>query len=310
MATETLRPDSAGDQTNIPTQFPGSGSHWDKVDEASADDGTTYVASATSSTPQNDLYNLPSLPGGIGTITDVTVWARCKASVSGFPLLNFAILMKTGGSTFLSSAQTITDSWANFSKVWDENPDTSAAWTISDINALQIGVRLNGSTAPPTVFTLCTQVYVVITHGNAPTVTTGAIQSTGTTTAIVIGNVTDLGTDNPTAYGHAYNTTGQPVTGDNNVDLGAKSTTGRYHSYITDLIPGTQYFFRAYATNSFGTSYGAEVQTTPDTYYLYIVDKHLKYQDRDKTIRTAVAADLIQTYEGEICTYRGEVQYY
>ncbi len=141
----------------------------------------------------------------------------------------------------------------------------------------------------------------------APTVTTGAIQSTGTTTAIVIGNVTDLGSDNPSAFGHAFNTTGQPVVGDNNVDLGAKSATGRYHSYITDLTPGTQYFFRAYATNSAGTSYGAEVQATPDTYYLYIIDKHLKYKDRDRVERTAVAADLIVTYEDELVLHEDNI---
>ena len=36
-------------------------------------------------------------------------------------------------------------------------------------------------------------------------------------------------------------------------------TTGSFTSYLTDLTPGTQYYVRAYATNSAGTSYGDEV---------------------------------------------------
>ena len=41
--TETLYPDGVGDYTNISSQSPGSGYHWDKVDEAVADDDTTYI---------------------------------------------------------------------------------------------------------------------------------------------------------------------------------------------------------------------------------------------------------------------------
>lgn len=38
-----LRPSAAGDETNISYQYPSSGAHWDKVDEANADNFTTYV---------------------------------------------------------------------------------------------------------------------------------------------------------------------------------------------------------------------------------------------------------------------------
>ena len=33
-----LRPDSAGDETDVDVQYPGTGEHWDKVDEEEADE--------------------------------------------------------------------------------------------------------------------------------------------------------------------------------------------------------------------------------------------------------------------------------
>ena len=43
MAIETLRPNAAGDETNIPIQVPSSGEHWDKIDEETSDEDSTYV---------------------------------------------------------------------------------------------------------------------------------------------------------------------------------------------------------------------------------------------------------------------------
>jgi hypothetical protein len=39
----TIRPDGAGDETSITTQFPDELYHYDKVDEESSDEDTTYV---------------------------------------------------------------------------------------------------------------------------------------------------------------------------------------------------------------------------------------------------------------------------
>lgn len=77
MATEILRPDAAGDETNISSQYPDSTYHWDKVDEVNADDGTTEVYSRKYNSYLRDLYNLPA-PAGSGTISKITVYVRCK----------------------------------------------------------------------------------------------------------------------------------------------------------------------------------------------------------------------------------------
>lgn len=95
--------------------------------------------------------------------------------------------------------------------------------------------------------------------GVAPTVTTQATTDIVATTATGNGNVTDLGDEAVTQHGHCWNTTGTPDTDDSKTENGAKATTGAFTSSITGLILATTYYVRAYATNTFGTSYGTSV---------------------------------------------------
>ncbi|MBX2975239.1 MAG: hypothetical protein KF721_03830, partial [Ignavibacteriaceae bacterium] len=99
-----------------------------------------------------------------------------------------------------------------------------------------------------------------------PTVTTQAVTNINLTTATFNGNVTNLGVPNPTAHGFCWSTNENPTISNSSfVDLGAKSSTGAFLSNIIDLIPGTTYYVRAYATNTAGTNYGDQVSftTTP-----------------------------------------------
>ncbi len=79
--TETLRPNAVGDATNISSQEPSSGPHWDKVDETTADDLSTYVYT-TSTSYEQDLYHIPDHSSGSGTINSVTVYFRFANSAA------------------------------------------------------------------------------------------------------------------------------------------------------------------------------------------------------------------------------------
>ncbi|MFM2292811.1 MAG: hypothetical protein RIS29_2624 [Bacteroidota bacterium] len=104
---------------------------------------------------------------------------------------------------------------------------------------------------------------VKFTSGSvAPTVTTQAVSSISTTTATGNGTITALGSTNPTAYGVCWNTSTGPTTSNSKVDNGAASATGAFTASMTGLTPGTTYYVRAFATNTIGTSYGAEVSFT------------------------------------------------
>ncbi|MDM8552765.1 dockerin type I repeat-containing protein [Desulfobacterales bacterium HSG2] len=96
-------------------------------------------------------------------------------------------------------------------------------------------------------------------QATVPTVTTDAVSSITTTGATGGGNVTSDGGDPVTERGVCWGTSADPTTGDNTVTESPLGTDAAFTSVITGLTAGTAYHVRAYATNSVGTSYGADV---------------------------------------------------
>ncbi len=90
-----------------------------------------------------------------------------------------------------------------------------------------------------------------------PVLTTTEITSITQTTASSGGNITDEKGGSVTARGICWSTHTNPTTSDNNTSDGAG--TGSFNSSLTDLVPGTTYYVKAYATNSVGTAYGNEI---------------------------------------------------
>ncbi|MEN6421321.1 MAG: hypothetical protein ABFD76_05180 [Smithella sp.] len=75
------------------------------------------------------------------------------------------------------------------------------------------------------------------------------------------GAVTDVGDANPTIRGFCWITgdSGDPTTADNEVHDTGDFSAESFSKEITGLSPATSYRVRAYATNSYGTSYGDSV---------------------------------------------------
>ncbi|MGV6830629.1 MAG: hypothetical protein ACWA5P_03580 [bacterium] len=91
---------------------------------------------------------------------------------------------------------------------------------------------------------------------NVPVVSTVAISNISETTADSGGNVTDDGGANVTARGVCWSTSQNPTLEDNTSNNGVGE--GTFTSQITGLSENTQYYVRAYATNSEGTAYGQQ----------------------------------------------------
>lgn len=105
----------------------------------------------------------------------------------------------------------------------------------------------------------------------APTVTTQAVSAIGTTTATGNGNITATGNENADARGIVYSTTSHGAPG--NVAPGSSGYesvnnetgsfgTGAFARSLAGLTSNQTYYARAYAHNSAGYSYGAEVSFT------------------------------------------------
>lgn len=96
----------------------------------------------------------------------------------------------------------------------------------------------------------------------APTVTTNTpVTAITQTTATAGGNATSTGGTTITDLGVCYSTTSSPdiLTG---TVVSSGGGSGSFTSSLIGLTAGTLYYVRAYATNSVGTSYGAEVTFT------------------------------------------------
>jgi hypothetical protein len=171
--SETLIPCATGDDTELPTQYPEDGEHWDKVDDQPADEGATYVSTLSSRNWEKDLYHLTDFQNAEGyeTINNVTVYFRFAAG--GNYNARAMAEIKTNG--VVASGPTETQNGATFvTKSWQltTNPSTNQPWTWQEINDLQAGVTMRGATKNRPA--ICTQVYVVvdyefvITEGEVP----------------------------------------------------------------------------------------------------------------------------------------------
>ncbi|MBR4199225.1 MAG: T9SS type A sorting domain-containing protein [Bacteroidales bacterium] len=98
------------------------------------------------------------------------------------------------------------------------------------------------------------------TMASLPTVTTTAVSNITDSSGVSGGNVVDNGGASVTARGICWDTATNPTISDNHTT--DSNGNGTFTSNITGLLPNTTYHVRAYATNTAGTAYGAEMTFT------------------------------------------------
>lgn len=161
MGTLLLRPNAAGTNTNITTQFPASGVHYDKIDEVTADEDATYLEEVTPST-NYDTFALPASGLSDLVIDSVTVYVRGKNQAGAGAGRRLDPVVYVNGAVYWEDTGVPTASYANNSQAWAVSPDTAIAWTWAEIDALEVGVRIGTGTGGDWV--RCTQVWVVVAY--------------------------------------------------------------------------------------------------------------------------------------------------
>jgi uncharacterized protein (TIGR02145 family) len=98
------------------------------------------------------------------------------------------------------------------------------------------------------------------TESEPPVVQTFAVENITSYSATCGGEVTADGGADVTSRGICWSTLQNPTINDNYTNDG--TGTGVFSSSLTELSPNTNYYVRAYATNSIGTAYGQQTSFT------------------------------------------------
>ena len=116
-----------------------------------------------------------------------------------------------------------------------------------------------------------------------PTLTTDTISTITQNTAICGGNITDDKGLEVTARGICWGLKPNPTIKDTITKDAAG--TGKFKSQLTNLVPDTTYYVRAYATNTDGTAYGLQVtfKTSKAVYAVLTTTKATSISDLSAT---------------------------
>jgi len=154
---EYLYPSAAGDTTQL-SQYPSTGSNYDKVDDLVGfpDDASTYVYPSSGS--QMDAYNLVDFSISEEVVINwIRVHWRAKGSNPNQPDAIRTVL-RTDGGAFYGGYHTLNEgAYVEGYTEYSVNPETSAAWTKSDLDGLQAGIQITTWGGSRT-----TQVYVEV----------------------------------------------------------------------------------------------------------------------------------------------------
>ena len=111
------------------------------VDEIISDGDTTYVQSST--LDERDLYNL-SASGLVATQDEILrVYGEVRARDTGSAGNLIAMVVKTGGTEYASADVALPSAYGRVvGAAWKLNPNTAAAWTPTELDALQSGPKV------------------------------------------------------------------------------------------------------------------------------------------------------------------------
>ena len=213
--------------------------------------GTAYGSQLTFTTM---AYNIPEVTTSTVTgITDVSAVSGGTVSDNGgLPIIEQGICWSTEQNPTTADDHIAASSptMENFTcDITSLTPNTTYYVRAYAINAVGIGY---GNILSFTTF-------------NTPLGITANCTYVSNTNADVNGNISADGGSSLTARGFCWSVSPSPTLQDDYVTVSGTST-GAFTGHVTGLMPGTTYYLNAFATNSVGTAYSADVTfTTPAT---------------------------------------------
>lgn len=132
---ETIYPTGAGAETQW---TPSAGANWQNVDETPPNDDTDYNKSNT--VGQVDTFAMSNLATASGLIYGVQYLEYARKDNAGTRLI--APVARIGGTDYAGSDVALGSDYSYGREVKELSPATAAAWTISEINAMEYGIKV------------------------------------------------------------------------------------------------------------------------------------------------------------------------
>ena len=229
----------------------------------------SFTSSVTGLTPGVTYYFWAYATNSVGTVYGNKVTTTTKAIL---PVITTSALSEikstsatSGGNISRISGAAVTSRGVCWSA--SQNPTTSNSKTTDGVGSGSFTSTISGLN-PGKVYYF--RAYATNSIGTAygnqitlstpialPVITTAEITSVSSKTASSGGSVISDGGTTITARGICWSTSQNPTTANSKTTDGTGS--GSFKSVINGLNPGVTYYYRAYATNKIGTSYGDQV---------------------------------------------------
>lgn len=137
---QAIYPDGAGSST-VWTKF-GGATNWQSVNEHSPDDDTTYVKSAV--VGDLDMYTMDNISATAVSIKGLLFNARIKKDDA--TARTYSTMVKDvssgGATTVVATRTTPYGSYTNQQDVSELSPTTAAAWTKTEVDAMEAGIKV------------------------------------------------------------------------------------------------------------------------------------------------------------------------
>lgn len=129
MATQTRRPSGEGSVQNIPS----AGTNWSCVSDES-DSTYVYVEGTNNAI---DIYTYSAFDFSGTSINKLSCYIRIKDTGSNAYVYVGSLIIN--GSYYYGDVEYGAADWADYTSDWLTNPETSAAWTIDELNGIGVG---------------------------------------------------------------------------------------------------------------------------------------------------------------------------
>ena len=178
----------------------------------------------------------------------------------------------TGTITLIATVQP--DSASNKNVIWTSSNSNIA--TVTDngtVTAKAVGTSTITVKTEDGDFTKNCIVTVSADGPIPPVLTTLNATDITSTSAVLGGNITNVGNPAYTERGVCYSTSENPTVSDKKIAVSG-SGAGNFSKSVSNLTASTNYYFRAYAINTNGTAYGEQKSfktNTPNPYEIEMV---------------------------------------